>query len=333
MRMIPRGVSAFLLLAVLFLGCKQGTSSSAPPSPASSAATQAPSEANPAPVATAGPGGVAPALQVDGEHAMSYVRQEVAFGPRPVGSAAHKKLEDFLRKRLKADTNQVEEDGFTAQTPEGAFPMRNFIAKFPGTRDGIIVVASHYDTLYNVKNFVGANDGGSSGLLLEMADKLRSTRPRKGYSVWIVFLDGEEALRAWTDTDSVYGARHLEQKWQQEGTLKKIKGFLLADMVGDAELDIQRDENSTPWLEDAVGKAATNLGYQSYFFAQTTAVEDDHIPFMKAGVPCADLIDFTYGYDNVFWHTPQDTLDKLSPKSLTIAGDVMFETIALLDQR
>ena len=135
----------------------------------------------------------------------------------------------------------------------------------------------------------------------------------------------------WDDPESLYGVRHLAQKWQDDGTLKKIKAFLLEDMVGDADLNIERDTNSAPWLEDLVYKAATNVGYQSHFFGRSMAVEDDHMPFVQRGVPSADLIDFNYGYNDVFHHTVEDTVDKLSPKSLGIVGTVTLETVRLLD--
>ena len=272
----------------------------------------------------------------DSARAMQYVREMVAFGPRPLGSANHKKVEDYITSHLKGDA--VEDDVFTAETPVGKFPVRNIIAKFAGTRDGIIVIASHYDTNYPLRNtsYIGANDGASSSaLLLEIANQLRGKK-RDGYSVWLVWDDAEEAMKPETelafDKDSLYGIRHLAEKWQNDGTLKKVKAFLLADMIGDAELNIDRDQNSTPWLEDIVYQAASRLGYQSHFFARDNQVTDDHIPFMQRGVPCADLIDFDYGYNNVFWHTPQDTVDKLSPKSLEIAGSTILETVSILDR-
>jgi glutaminyl-peptide cyclotransferase len=276
----------------------------------------------------------APASHVNAARAMQYTREIVGMGPRPIGSRAHALLEAYLRLHLKKTAANIQEDAFTAQTPAGPFPMRNFIAEYPGSKDGVIVMASHYDTVLPLKNFVGANDGGSStGLLLELGNQLHSQGKLPGYSVWLVFLDGEEAVKEWTDTDSVYGSRHLAEKWKADGTTSKIKAFLLADMIGDKDLDILRDENSTPWLEDLVLQAASNLGLQSYFFANTTAMSDDHIPFAKAGVPVADLIDFTYGYNNVFWHTSEDTMDKLSPRSLEITGNVLLETRRLLDQK
>jgi glutaminyl-peptide cyclotransferase len=272
------------------------------------------------------PGG---ALRVNAERAMQYVREVVAFGPRPVGSAAHQKLQQYLREQLRGV--ELQEDAFTASTPAGRFPMRNFIAKFPGSKDGIIVVAGHYDTNYPLKNYVGANDGGSStGLLLELARVLRGA-PRNGHSVWLVWFDGEEAIREWSDKDSLYGSRHLAETWEREGTLKKIRAFLLLDMIGDADLNIMREMNSTPWLLDVVYKAASQLGTESHFFASENYIEDDHLPFARRGVPVADLIDLSYGPGNAWHHTSNDTLDKVSPGSLEIVGNTVLQTIHLLE--
>lgn len=265
---------------------------------------------------------------------MQYVKEIVAFGPRPIGSANHKKVEDYIIAHVKND--EVESDTFSEDTAEGKFSVHNIIAKFPGTRDGIIVIASHYDTNYPLRNvnYVGANDGASSSaLLLEIANQLRGKK-REGYSVWLLWDDAEESMQLpWVDTESLYGVKHIAEKWQADGTLKKIKALLLADMIGDADLNIERDANSTPWLEDVIYNSATRLGYQSHFFARTMGVNDDHIAFLKRGVPCADLIDFDYGYNDVFHHTTEDTIDKLSPKSLEIVGKVILESVRMVDQR
>jgi Zn-dependent M28 family amino/carboxypeptidase len=279
----------------------------------------------------------APLLQIDSKRAFQYTREVTAFGPRYMGSENHKKLERYILEHVKGD--QVEEDAFTADTVEGKFPVRNIIAKFPGTKDGIIVILGHYDTVYPLRNsgFVGANDGGSStAILLEYANQLRgggAGKKRDGYSVWLVWTDGEEAVRQWTNTDSVYGARHLAEKWEKDGTLKKIKALMVMDMIGDADLDIARNTKGAPWLLDLIHAAAERGGYQSHFYAQQGPIEDDHVPFFDRGVPCADVIDLDYGYNNVFWHSPQDTMDKLSPKSLEIVGNTILETIHMLDQR
>ena len=278
-------------------------------------ATTAPEASGPATTAVIAP-------KVNGAKAMQYTREVVAIGPRPIGSAGHKKVEAYIKSHLKGD--DVEEDTFTAQTPNGPVKMTNFIAKFPGTKPGIVVIAGHYDTKI-LKNFVGANDGGTStGLPLELANVLREHKDGR-LTVWVVFFDGEEAVHEWTATDSTYGSRHLADKWKQEGVLPKIKAFLLVDMVGDTDLDIYRDQNSTSWLLDEVGAAATRLGYGSHFFGKQEPISDDHLPFVALGVPSADLIDFDS--QNSFWHTPQDTLDKLSPNSLEMVGNTVLAVV------
>ena len=309
------------------VACTKGTSAdaSAAPKSESTAATPAPPEAAPA--------DSAPLPHIDAKRAFQYTREVTAFGPRYMGSENHKKLERYILDHLKGD--QVEDDAFTADTVEGKFPVRNIIAKFPGKKDGIIVILGHYDTNYPLRNtgYVGANDGGSStAILLEYANQLRGTK-RDGYSVWLVWTDGEEAVKTWSDTDSLYGTRHLAEKWEKDGTLKKIKALMVMDMIGDADLDINRTTNGTPWLLDLIYAAAERGGYQSHFYATEGAIEDDHLPFVKRGVPSADVIDLDYGYNNVFHHSPQDTMDKLSPKSLEIVGDTILETIHMLDQR
>lgn len=279
------------------------------------------------------PPDVGPLAQIDSRRAFQYTREVTAFGPRPMGSENHKKLENYITAHLKGD--QVEDDTFTADTVEGKFPVRNIIAKYSGTKDGVIAILGHYDTVYPLRNsgFVGANDGGSStAILLEYANQLRGKK-RDGYSVWLVWTDGEEAVRHWSDTDSLYGTRHLAEKWEKDGTLKKIKALLVMDMIGDADLTIDRDTNSTPWLIDLIHKAAERGGYQSHFYARAGPIEDDHLPFVKRGVPSADIIDLNYGYNNVFHHSPQDTIDKLSPKSLEIVGNTTLEAIRMLDRR
>ncbi len=273
-------------------------------------------------------------LAFNASRAMEYVKEIVVFGPRPLGSEGHKKTENYILGHLKGD--DVERDDFEITTAEGRFPVHNIVAKYPGKKDGIIVIASHYDTNWPLRtiNYVGANDGGSSsGVLLEIANQLRGKK-REGYSIWLLWDDAEESMKMqWDDSESLYGVKHIAQKWQDDGTMKKTKALLLEDMVGDADLNIERETNSTPWLEDLVGQAAARLGYQSHFFAREAAITDDHLPFLQHGVPSADFIDLNYGYNNVFHHTTQDTLDKLSPKSLGIIGMVTLETVRLLDQR
>jgi Zn-dependent M28 family amino/carboxypeptidase len=329
-----------LLLSVLVIsGCTHATQADKPASQVAKQEATATSTSATAPAAS-------PSIEmrvtdlmleslpsINAARAFQYTREVTAFGPRPIGSANHKKLEDYIHTHLKGD--DVEDDNFIADTPEGKFPIHNIVAKYPGTRDGIIVIAGHYDTNYPLRNtrFVGANDGGSStAILLELANHLRGAK-REGYSVWLFWTDGEEAVKEWTDTDSVYGARHLAEKWEKDGTLKKIKAFILTDMIADADLNIEREQHSAPWLQDLVLQVAKRYGYQSHFYARSFPVEDDHGPFFQRGVPCIDLIDLNYGYESAYWHTPQDTMDKLSPKSMQIVGDVILATVQVLDKQ
>jgi len=274
----------------------------------------------------------------NGAKALEYARQFVAIGPRWPTSPGHLKAEVFLREHFKHDA--LEEDAFTASTPIGPVGMRNFIVRFAGKKDGAIVLATHYETNYWLRNinFVGANDGGSTtGLLMAIADQLRAEtaggKKLDGYSVWLVFDDGEEAIQSWTDSDSTYGTKHLAAKWARDGTLGRIKAFILADMIGDKDLDIQRDTNSTDWLVALVKQAAKKCKYEKYFFKQEEDVQDDQLPFVRRGVPSIDIVDLDYGPNNSYHHTAKDTMDKISAKSLTIDGDVFLETIRLINLR
>ncbi len=209
----------------------------------------------------------------NGAKALEYARQFVAIGPRWPTSPGHAKAEEFLRSQFKHD--QLEEDTFTADTPIGPVPMRNFIVRFPGKKDGVIVLATHYETNYWLRNinFVGANDGGSTtGLLLAIADQLRAEtaggKKLDGYSVWLLFDDGEEAIESkWTDSDSLYGTRHLAAKWARDGTLGRIKAFILADMIGDKDLDILRESRSADWLVALMTQGRQQVRLRSPLFS------------------------------------------------------------------
>ena len=269
----------------------------------------------------------------NGNKAYEYARAFAAIGPRWPTGPGHVKAEEFIRNQFKHD--QLEQDTFIANTPIGPVTLHNFIVRFPGTKDGVIVLGTHYETNYPLRNinFVGANDGAATtGLLMAIADQLRGKK-LEGYSVWLVFFDGEEAFQKWSASDSTFGSRHLAAKWGGDGTLGRIKAFILADMIGDKDLDIQRETRSTEWLVDLVRKAAKKFGYERYFFQTEEAVDDDHLPFVQRGVPSIDIIDLDYGPNNSYHHTVQDTIDKVSAHSLTIDGDVFLETIKLIDQR
>jgi hypothetical protein len=269
----------------------------------------------------------------DGAQAYDYVAKLVSFGPRTPATDAIHRTQDYIRAQLKSFGCAVDEDEFRAQTPIGDVEMRNLIAKIPGEGQGIILLLTHYDTVRNVDNFVGADDAGSStGLMLEMA-RLLCAAKKGPNAIWIAFLDGEEAQVTWSDTDSVYGSRELAARMAVSGELKRIRAVILADMVGQYNLQIPRESGSTKWLSDLVWNTAARLGYKNIFLSREVGIEDDHDPFLMRGVPAVDVIDYQDYVNLGYWHTAKDTLDKISPKSLAITGHVILESVSELQQK
>jgi Zn-dependent M28 family amino/carboxypeptidase len=199
--------------------------------------------------------------------------------------------------------------------------MANVVAVIPGRRPDVILIAGHYDTKwFRDITFVGANDGGSSaGLLIELARRLRERQ--REYTYWVAWFDGEEARESWTATDSLYGSRRMAAELGKSRRLPSA--MIVADMIGDRDLGIRREAGSTPWMTDVIWASAARLGYSAYFLPESMAVEDDHAPFMRLGVPAALLIDFDFPP----WHTSQDTLDKVSARSLEIVGKVILDAL------
>ncbi len=272
--------------------------------------------------------GVGAGETFDGRAAFAHVERLVGFGARPAGSAALARARRYIVEELKKAGAQVREQAFTASTPDGPIRMVNVIAELPGRRPETILIGGHYDTKFFANfTFVGANDGGSSsGFLLELARALGSRR--REFTYWIVFFDGEEARREWSPTDGIYGSRHLVASLERDGRARRVRAALVVDMIGHRRLTIRRDPTSTTWLTDLVWGSARRLGQQAHFLDEPLAVEDDHVPFLKAGIPAALLIDFDY---DPYWHTPEDTLDKLSPQSLEVVGDVLLDALPALE--
>ena len=267
------------------------------------------------------------AAGVDGNLAYSHVERLVGFGPRPPGSPAIAKSQAYITDALRKLGLQVEHQDFLANTPNGPVSMKNIVGKTSQSRRPVVILASHYDTrLMTNAAFVGANDGGSStGLLLELARVL--SQRKNAYTVWFVFFDGEEAQREWSDTDSLYGSRYFVEKLKKDGQTQAVKAMVLLDMVGDRDLKLENDASSTPDLMELVRKSAVELGYSKYLAAAHKGMVDDHIPFIRAGIAAVDLIDYDYGFNNSLWHTPNDTLDKISLHSLKIVGDIVVRTV------
>jgi len=261
-----------------------------------------------------------------GTSALNFTQRAVDLGPRPPGSAAIEKLRGYILDQLKPCGCQVTQDTFTAQTPRGPVVMKNIIARFPGRSGRGVAFTGHYDTkIFNFR-FVGANDAGSStGLLLELA-RVLAGKPRQD-DVYLVWFDGEEAFAEWGPADGLYGSRHLAGVWAADGTARKLKALINLDMLGDKDLRISWEANSYQPLEKLVWQVAADLKYGSRFLREEISIEDDHMPFVKIGVPALNLIDWNYGPDHSWWHTEKDTMDKLSAQSFQIVGDVLLETL------
>lgn len=260
--------------------------------------------------------------QFDGTAALKHVERLVAIGPRVAGTPGGARAREYIAGELKRIAGvQVQVKAFDADTPHGRVSMANVIAVLPGRRPDVVMVAGHYDTkLFKEFQFVGANDGGSStGLLLELARRL-AARPRD-YTYWLVWFDGEEARGAWTDRDSLYGSRRLATDLARAKRLPRA--MILVDMIGDRDLAIRREAHSATWLTQIIWDAAARLGHGRHFLRDTIPVEDDHVPFLRVGVPSTLLIDFDFPP----WHTAADTLDKLSADSLTVVGQTLLEAL------
>jgi Zn-dependent M28 family amino/carboxypeptidase len=264
----------------------------------------------------------------DSNKAWEHLRQLVAFGPRPAGSAAIEQSRTYIKNQLSAIGVAVTEQAWDDQTPTGRVHMVNLIATIPGASKNRLVIGGHYDTKKFPFRFVGANDGGSSAaFLIELARVLKARR--NPLTLELLFLDGEEAVIDWAGTDHTYGSRHYVAEAKRTGSLASLKAFVLVDMIGDRDLQIKRDLNSTTWLTDIIWTAAQKQQLTTYFRPDRVQIEDDHLPFMDAGVPSVDVIDLEYPA----WHTAADTLDAVSARSLQVVGDALVGALPQIEAR
>jgi glutaminyl-peptide cyclotransferase len=270
----------------------------------------------------------APAIHFDSNRAWEHLRQLVSIGPRPSGTAAIEQTRKYIEDQLAAAGVKAVEQKWVDDTPIGKVSMVNVVATIPGARKERVVFAGHYDTKRFPRfRFVGASDGGSSAaFLIELARVLKARK--NAYTIELLFLDGEEAVNeVWAGTDNTYGSRHYVDAGKRDGSLATLKALVLVDMIGDRDLRIRRDANSTPWLTDVIWDAARKQKLDTYFVPSTTEIEDDHVPFVKAGVPSVDIIDLEYPQ----WHTAQDTLDAVSARSLQVVGDVVVAALPQIE--
>ena len=253
----------------------------------------------------------------------------VAIGPRPAGSPAIEQTRKYIKDELAKIGLKAAEQAWDDETPLGKVHMVNLIVTIPGASKDRLAVTGHYDTkLFREFRFVGASDGGSSAaFLIELARVLKARRNR--LTLDLVFLDGEEAVIEWRGKDNTYGSRHYVETAKRDGTLSTLKAMILVDMIGDRDLGMRKDSNSTPWLADIIWSQAAKMKLDRAFLPALTTVEDDHLPFLAAGIPSVDIIDLDYEA----WHTPRDTLDAVSARSLQVVGDVLLASLPQIEAR
>ena len=290
------------------------------------------------------------ASSFSGQRAYEHIKRLVEFGPRPSGSKELALARKYILEQLgghNGPTHRVRgrkekslvEDEWTAETPAGKLKMANVIYELPGETEDTIIIAGHYDTKRFAEfSFVGANDGGSSaGALIEIARALRDSGAPRRFTYRLIFFDGEEAVcREWDECskpgrpDNTYGSRHEVGRLKARNRLKHVRAFILLDMVGYDDLELGRDDLSTPWLVDILWQRARELGYKQFVEREEAVGGDDHVPFLNAGVPSVDLIQLsTFPH----WHTAEDTLDKISPHSLKAVGDVVLASLPLIEEK
>jgi Zn-dependent M28 family amino/carboxypeptidase len=287
----------------------------------------------------------------DGERAFEYLKKQVDFGPRPPSSPELEKTRAYIIDQLRSFGVNVTTDEFQATTPEGPRKMANIVAELPGQSSDIIIIGSHYDTkLFKDFKFVGANDAGSStAVAMEIARVLGMKKLPLKFTYRFVLFDGEEAFcKEWEDChnpnpadpktplpDNTYGSRHYVSQLVQKGELSRVKAMILLDMIGYKELRLGRADLSTAWLQDIIWQTGKEIGYGSQFVNEGEGVgDDDHSPFLKAGVDAVDLIQLsTYGPGSSYWHSKEDTLDKISAKSLQIVGDTVIASLPKVEER
>jgi Peptidase family M28 len=319
-----------LLLPLGFIACPGGSTNenaqpAAAPTGTANANTNAASPATPRPA-------------FDGQRAFAHVSRMVEMGPRPAGSQELARTRQYIVGELQSYGLKVTIDEFKAKTPVGERALVNVTAELPGQSPDVIIIASHYDTkLYKEFRFVGANDGGSStGALLELARALSKEKPRLTYR--FVFFDGEEAFcKGWDECgkpdapDNTYGSRRYVARLKEQQQLNSVRAMILLDMMGYKNLHLRRDDMGTRWLADVIWQTAREVGHGDVFIEGFEGVGgDDHEPFLRAGIEAVDIIQLN---DYPHWHTAEDTLDKISPRSLQAVGDTLVASLPRIEQQ
>ncbi len=269
--------------------------------------------------------------QINAEFAFSMVEKIISFSPRPSGHINNAKTAAFIAKTAgKWQNNSVFIQKWNQSTVNGNITFNNVIVEIIGEQDEFIVIGSHFDTkiLPALPDFSGANDGGSStGLLLALIKTICESNIKPQYTLRFIFFDGEECFMQYSDSDGLYGSRYYVETLKKNNELKLCKATIILDMIGDKDLGITLPLGNDKNLAKLLFKSANSCNSKKYFNWADIDIMDDHTPFLKAGIPAIDIIDFKYGPSNCYWHTKEDTIDKISVESLEIVGKVTLKLI------
>ncbi len=269
-------------------------------------------------------------LRVDADSAFGMLVEQVEIGPRHSGSPGARTTAEYIAGKAAEFGYEATIDTWDEVTTAGKVTFHNVYAELPGPRPGFLLLGSHFDTKYLPgMAFQGANDAASStALLLEIMRVLRGIDGWQGRTLRFAFFDGEEARRKYGEKDGLHGSKRLAARFQREGLVEQCRAMLLLDMVGDKDLSITMPRDSDSQLARDVLRAAEAQGVREHFgFFLRGSILDDHVPFQQLGIPAVNLIDFTYGPSNSYWHNESDSLDNVAPRSLEIVGNVVLHLI------
>jgi len=268
--------------------------------------------------------------EFDGRQAYMEVESLVKISPRDAGTTGGLRAAEHIFGRLRSFGIEAEIDTFNDRTPKGEKRFNNVIGRIPGENGRWIILGSHFDTMPGIDGFQGANDSGSStGVLLELARLLAGQQPQTG--ILFAFFDGEEGVADYIPGDGLHGSRHMARQLAASGDADQVEAMILLDMVGDKDLHFTIPANSSRGLVKEVLRAADYVGYRDRCsLDRHLYITDDHVPFLDAGIPAIDLIDFQYGSRpllNDYWHTKNDSLEHIGAESLEITGTIMLEVL------
>ena len=270
----------------------------------------------------------------------AYVEDFIRISPRDSGTVGAARASRWLAEEIRRIGLRPVADCWTETTPFGRKTFCNVWAEIPGRSGQTVILGSHYDTKSGIPGFQGANDGGSSvGVLLGLMEHLVENGVRPRDTIRFAFFDGEEAQGTYGETDGLHGSRRMAAQFAarvRPGERIPLLACIVVDMVGDRDLRLEIPRNVTPWLARAARVAVKDHPSGVRFsLNESPALIDDHLPFTAYGFAAIDFIDFDYGSSpgrHDYWHTAEDTIDKLDPRSLYQTGSLVLSLVSCIER-